>query len=42
MDNPYIATHLLILLREMYQILAAGTTRAKQIGWPKDQIILLK
>ena len=42
MHNWYIAAHLLILLREIYQILGARMIRKNRIGWPKDQMTLSK
>lgn len=36
------AAQLLILLREQYDILGSGTTRANRIGWPKEQMNLSK
>ena len=42
LDNRYTAASLLIQLREQYDILCSGTTRANRIGWPKDQMNLSK
>ena len=42
MDNWYAAALLLVMLREQYQILGAGTSRQNRIGWMKEQMTLTK
>ena len=42
MDNCYDCASFFVLLREKFDILCAGTTRANRVGWPKDKIKMSK
>jgi len=40
MDNRYTCAQLLLMLRELYDILGSGTTRKNRKGWPRDEMTL--
>ena len=42
LDNRYTCAQLLVLIRDLFDILGSGTTRKNRIGWPGEQLNMTK